>query len=115
MQSNKPHTTQSAPPYPIAGETKQAQVIYDRLSGMSGPVSDALARGAQDLAKTPGSSNAIKQATYDAVRTAISETLAGRQGAIPARLSPLDTGGSGEAAGSAPSALKQRTLGGVGN
>ena len=79
----------------IAGETGQAQAVYDKLSGMSGPVSDALADGARELANG-ANANEVKARTYNAVRRAISETLAGTKAGVPGGLPPRDAGGLGE-------------------
>ncbi len=89
----------------IAGETTQAQAVYDKLSGMSGPVSDAIANGARELA-TGKDVNAIKSSTYEAVRRAISETLSGKTDGVPEGLPPGDSGGIGKAAGPAPGSEK---------
>lgn len=62
----------------IAAAAKHAQLVYDKLSGMSGPVSDAIAAGAKKLAQKGADSNAVKQSAYEAVRKAISEALPGR-------------------------------------
>jgi hypothetical protein len=84
----------------IASETTQAQAVYDKLSGMSGPVSDALAAGARDLAHGKNA-NAIKSSTYDAVRRAISETVSGGKSLVPEGSPRGNPGGSGSAAGAA--------------
>lgn len=89
----------------IAGETKQAQAVYDKLSGMSGPVSDALAAGAKELATSGENPNAIKARTYESVRRAISETLSGAKGRVPEGLPPGDSDGVGQAPGPAPGDL----------
>ena len=66
----------------IAEAARDAQKVYDKLSGMSGPVSDAIAAGARDLAKSGVNADAVKQSTYEAVRKAISEILPGRQSRV---------------------------------
>jgi hypothetical protein len=65
----------------IATTAAQDQAVYDKLSGSSGAVSDALAKGARELAEG-GNSDAVKQSTYEAVRAAISETVPGRKSAV---------------------------------
>lgn len=81
----------------IANESAQAKAVYDKLSEMSGPVSDALADGARELANG-GNVNAIKTRAYEAIRRAISETLTGKKESVPGGSSAGNPGGGGEVA-----------------
>ena len=80
----------------IAEDTSHAQEVYNKLSGMSGPVSEAISQGARELAEG-GNANAIKQRTYEAVREAISRTLSGGESSVSGGLQGRGEGGGGEA------------------
>lgn len=80
----------------IAEESSQAQEVYHKLSGKSGPVSDAVRNGARELAEG-GNANAVKQRTYEAVRAVISRTLSGEKEGVSGGFPPGSEGGGGEA------------------
>jgi hypothetical protein len=82
----------------IADAATRAEEVYIRLSGMRGPVSDALNDAAAKLAKG-GDKNAIQQELYERVREAVSAELdaltGGRKGAATEVVPPRTGGGSG--------------------
>lgn len=85
----------------IADAAAQAIAVYDKLSAMSGPVSDAIAAGARDLAGG-GNAHEIKERTYEAVRGAISQTLAGANGPVSPGLPGRGEGGGDQTGAGEP-------------
>lgn len=73
----------------IADSAAQALEVYDKLSLMSGPVSDAIAQGARELASGAKEST-VRESTYAAVRSAVQEALGIREGQGSRRTETVD-------------------------
>jgi diguanylate cyclase (GGDEF)-like protein len=81
----------------IATGAAQAEEVYNRLSTMKGPVSDALTAAARELANG-GDRNAIRSKLYDAIAGAVTEHVQSLGGTKEGRASGLPEGRQGSEA-----------------